>query len=287
MKKIIFILILFYISLGQEIRDNFKKINKIYLLIRGNTTIQIGKKENFRITGSKEELNKIKYTIQGTKLVIQHKDTENYSIFLGNNELPQITINLTSLEKLISSKGGTMQIFGLNEKKFEFGISGSKDVNIEGTAEYFKLKTAGSGDIKFTGLHSKEIYVHKNGSEEIQFEGSVEKLLINSDGSGYIKWKNLSAQKIILESSGSSDFIFKGKADKLHAIISGSTHIEGLRMEVETLFAKISGSGDVNLTVKDELKAKVYGSGSIFYAGNPTILKEIYGSGQIEKQQIY
>ena len=91
----------------------------------------------------------------------------------------RVEITVPSLESVRLSGSGDMEIYDLQGEMFEYTISGSGDLRMDGEIDELDIRVSGSGDVDARDLKAKDAYVKVSGSGDVKvytsesFEGRV------------------------------------------------------------------------------------------------------------------
>jgi hypothetical protein len=182
-----------------------------------------GDSPSVTLTGTMEQLEKIKTEVKGKTLHIQTK--ENGKEWVESHTVPSLRITYRSIETIYSS--------------------GSSDFSTEGvvTSKTLSLKHTGSGKMLLS-LDADMVDVGITGSADVELVGKASKLEVSISGSGKALAQKLVAENCTVSISGSGEAEVSAEAS-LNISISGSGRVRyaGNPAKFEQ---QVSGSGKVS-----------------------------------------
>ena len=205
-----------------------------------DVVVSQGPDQKIEVEGQQNIIDRVQLNVSNGTLKM---DLEN-----GNYKNIELTVHITipTLDRVVSSGSGDIEIKELEGDDLEIKTNGSGDVNatdkITLTNE-MKIDNDGSGDIELDDLVADEVTALIQGSGKLEIkDGSTQDLTITLQGSGDIQLYNLQSEDVTVTSQGSGDIQVKS---------------------MNTLTVNLGGSGDVK------------------YKGNPTITVTDTGSGDL------
>lgn len=210
---------------------NLPEFHSISLRTSCNVYIKQGNRQEVRLEGPEEALEKIITEVDDKKLTIKHEDNDDG--FFG------------WAKSFFNSSGDSKVNIYITINKVEgLSVSGSGNIVGQGPirSEELSLKVSGSGSME---LNAKTDYIksHISGSGDLVLEGRSKNNEVAISGSGKLMAEELEAQRYNIKISGSGSCrIYAMK--EIEAKISGSGSIR-YRGEPSQVNSKISGSGSV------------------------------------------
>jgi len=177
---------------------DLENIDGLSLGVPGNVYLMKGNKQKIEIKSQKNIIDNIERTVRNGIWKIEFdKNVRNV------NKL-DIYITLSSFRELaIAGSGSIIGEDAFNVGDLEVSISGSGEIDLEGTAKDLEVSVAGSGDINLKNLEAENCEVSISGSGDCEVNVS-ERLDVNIAGSGDVKYKGDPA-KVKSSIAGSGD----------------------------------------------------------------------------------
>jgi hypothetical protein len=187
--------------------------------LRGDAQVSIvaGRTRSVTVRGDDNLIGRVKTKVEGDTLVIS---TRHYRSKIGMS----VEIGVPALNGVELSGSGSIDVHELSGAFFSAGLSGSGEIEVDGTVDELDLDISGSGDISASGT-----------------AGSLE---VEIPGSGGAHLDRLSALKARANISGSGDVSLRATTS-LNASISGSGDIS-YAGRPRHLIKDVSGSGTIS-----------------------------------------
>lgn len=165
----------------------------------GNVEISFGTTESITVKADDNIVPLIETSVLGGTLVI---NTKPFTTMTTANEI-KISVTMKSLQGLIISGSGNIDVAGLDGKNMIVELPGSGNITVKGTADSVTIRLPGSGNIFCEGLKTKSATVTMDGSGNITVFAS-DLLDASIRGSGSIHYFGNPAQvKTNITGSGS------------------------------------------------------------------------------------
>ena len=134
------------------------------------------------ITADDNIVDLISATFQGGVLVLAIQDNVSFSTCSPL----EVSISHPNLKAIDLKGSGNIQVLNLNEDKFTASISGSGNMDLDGTVEHCVLSLRGSGNFDALPLKSNNLEVALSGSGNI-FCTAINSAQVQLSGSGNVK----------------------------------------------------------------------------------------------------
>ena len=134
------------------------------------------------ITADDNIVDLISATFQGGVLVLAIQDNVSFS----TRSPLEVSITYPTLKAIDLKGSGNIQVLNLNEDKFTASISGSGNMDLDGTVEHCVLSLRGSGNFDALPLKSNNLEVALSGSGNI-FCTAINSAQVQLSGSGNVK----------------------------------------------------------------------------------------------------
>lgn len=180
-----------------------------------------GSKHSVKITGTAEDVEKVKVTVKDGKLSIEPK--------MKAREMGGVIINTTSFKKDVKIKVTSPKLRLVE-------ITGSGDFTANGTIKTDKLdlEITGSGDIDIKKAAASKLTASIAGSGDIDIDNitSCGNAILSVAGSGEIEARLDNCQNVKCSVAGSGEIKVKGKAVNYSSSIAGSGEIDRKELTV-------------------------------------------------------
>ncbi len=184
---------------GNEVRQarqvaQFRRID-----IRGSTDVvaRIGSTTAITVSGDDNIVPHVRTEVRGDTLVIDMEDG-SYS----TSAPLLVTVSTPALDGISISGSASAQASGVTAERFDASISGSGDMEVQGTAGELEASVSGSGDMRLYGLAARRAVVDVSGSGNIQLS-AAEGLEVQVSGSGDVRYRGNPAREVKISGSGS------------------------------------------------------------------------------------
>ena len=134
------------------------------------------------ITADDNIVDLISATFQGGVLVLAIQDNVSFSTCSPL----EVSISHPNLKAIDLKGSGNIQVLNLNEDKFTASISGSGNMDLDGTVEHCVLSLRGSGNFDALPLKSNNLELALSGSGNI-FCTAINSAQVHLSGSGNVK----------------------------------------------------------------------------------------------------
>jgi len=177
---------------------DLEDIDGLSLGVPGNVYLMKGNKQKIEIKSHKNIIDNIERTVRNGIWKIEFDKN------VRNVDKLDIYITLQSFRKLaIAGSGSIIGEDAFNLDDLEVSISGSGEIDLEGTAKDLDVSVAGSGDINLKNLKAENCEVSIAGSGDCEVHVS-DRLDVSIAGSGDVKYKGEPA-KVKSSIAGSGD----------------------------------------------------------------------------------
>jgi hypothetical protein len=164
--------------------------------------VTIGPEQKVELTFDDNLIDLIRTQVRGHSLRIFSK--ESYSSDLNC----RVDITVPKLEAVSCSGSGDIDVSDLKGELFEFDLSGSGGLRVDGLVDKLEVSVSGSGDVDARELIAKDVYCSVSGSGNIRVHADS-----SLDGSV----------------SGSGDISYYGSPEHISTHVSGSGRIHKRR----------------------------------------------------------
>lgn len=154
-----------------------------------DVTVTFGETQSVTVETDDDILSLVETNVQGGKLVIGQPIGVDLNPKLG----VRITIVMKSLEEVIISGSGTVNVSGLDSDLVRFSIPGSGDIAAQGNVNTVNARINGSGTILCGDLQAKTAEARIDGSGDITVF-ATESVTANISGSGTVVYRGNPAQ---------------------------------------------------------------------------------------------
>jgi len=135
--------------------------------------VTFGDTRSVSITFDDNLIDLIKTEVKGKTLRIYSDESYN------SRKSCKVEITVPKLVAIKSSGSGDFELSGFDDDSFDFSLSGSGDLTIDGRVKELEISISGSGDVDARRLIADEAYVSISGSGDVLvhaksvFDGSV------------------------------------------------------------------------------------------------------------------
>ena len=199
------------------------KFSAIHTKGVADVMVEVGPKLSVRVEADDDIIDNVITEVEDGTLVIrmERKKRGYYDIDTLN-----VYVTTPSLDAVMLSGSGEVEVEGLKNQDFSMQLSGSGDAIIEGKS----LKT---------------VDLTLRGSGDIEIEGACDKVGITLMGSGDIVADDLECKDAVVELRGSGDVeVFASNRAEVVLRGSGDIVVEG---QPEKVISKVRGSGEVTV----------------------------------------
>lgn len=131
----------------------------------------------------------------------------------------------------------------------------------------------------FAGVSTLDVTI--SGSGNIDLDGSANVVRAKISGSGSIDLST-TADQVETTITGSGNIDMRGTCRNEDLEITGSGSLRAYDLLAETASVRISGSGNCELQVSNHLNVVITGSGDVYYKGLATVDSQVTGSGTVK-----
>jgi hypothetical protein len=285
-----------------ESRDvaNFENVEvccgmEIYL-IQGST-------ESLEIEADDNLIDEIVTSVQGNRLEIKYRQTNNVSYQPSKPVKLQLTIK--NLRGVSLSGGGYLETDSLNGESFNLSLSGGSDANIGAlTTSDIDVNISGGGKLMASFFEGDQIVMGFSGGSDAQIETlaatsvkisnsgggtfdadtcEVDQLHLNLSGSSDAHISTLTANELSLEASGGGIVRITGTVVEQDVSLSGGSSLKAGDLRSERTDFSASGGGDSAVWTTETLSVHLMGGSSLRYYGQPQITEQsISGGGELD-----
>lgn len=135
--------------------------HSVSLRTPGEVLVEVGPPPSISITTDDNLLALISTQVSSGDLIIESKS-------IRTTQRPRFHITTPRLDAFRISGSARVRIRGVDEKKFEARISGSGDMEIDGTVEQLDVSISGSGELDLGKLEAEEADVRISGSANVR-----------------------------------------------------------------------------------------------------------------------
>ncbi len=179
--------------------------------------VTVGGEQKVEVTFDDNLLEFVETEVHGGTLKL--RTTENVS----SKHRCSIEIVVRELEEVRCSGSGWVEVVGLDSDHFEFDLSGSGRLTLDGKAEEMEITVSGSGDVEAEGS-AGELNVHVSGSGDVDASGLVARdAYVRVSGSGKVSVH--AEEEFDADVSGSGNITYYGNPEHVSTSVSGSGRI--------------------------------------------------------------
>ncbi len=187
---------------------------------------------------------------------------------LTQGDTPEMTLHAEQrlLSRfLIEENGSTLSI-----KLKDSPIYSKHPVSIElSLPKLARLAARGSGDTDVNGFQGEQIQIVVTGSGELNFNGTYQQVNASLRGSGDVKLNTGNGKVVDLDLIGSGNIIATGAAKTLSTHLTGSGDIDADALQADSVTVSLNGSGDTRVHANQSITVNLRGSGDVNVAGKP------------------
>jgi hypothetical protein len=154
-----------------------------------NVDVTIGSTENVVVKADDNIVPLIETFVQSGVLVIRTKNNTNVT----TRNPVSVTVTMKSLNELILSGSGNIDVHGINGDGLNVSLPGSGNITVSGIANSLTVNLSGSGTIECSDLHVNSVNARITGSGNIYVFAS-QSLDASIVGSGTIRYSGNPAQ---------------------------------------------------------------------------------------------
>lgn len=132
-----------------------------------------------------------------------------------------------------------------------------------------RLAVRGSGDTEVNGFTGDQIQLVVTGSGQVNLNGSYQQVSASLRGSGDVKLNTGNGKSMDLDLIGTGNIFATGQAQTLTTHLTGSGDIDAEAVLADNATVSLNGSGDTKVHAKQSVTVSLRGSGDVNVAGKP------------------